>query len=80
MESVARRALARLLTMQELGSGDDKDVTTTVSHVTAAVMNEQLDDAVRWGRLPFQLVFIWLAYWTSRDARPSSVEAGAEPT
>jgi len=41
---------------------------------------EQLDDAVRWGRLPFQLVFIWLAYWTSRDARPSSVEAGAEPT
>ena len=46
MESVARRALARLLTMQELGSGDDKDVTTTVSHVTEAVMDEQLDDAV----------------------------------
>ena len=46
MESVARRALARLLTMQELGSGDDKDVTTTVSHVTAAVMDEHLDEAV----------------------------------
>jgi len=35
---------------------------------------EQLSDAVRWGRLPFQFLFIWLAYWTSRDPQENDGE------
>ena len=29
---------------------------------------EQLSAAVRWGRLPFQFLFIAIAYWTSRES------------
>lgn len=35
---------------------------------------EHLHPLVRWGRLPFQLVFIWAAWWTSRPEPEAQVE------
>jgi len=33
---------------------------------------KELSAAARWGRLPFQFVFGWLAYWVSRPSKNDS--------